>query len=140
MHGDMSVTFRGIHYLLSLQGPPPIVLQVVLNHAEERARTPYQGAQKRKDGNWDYQPQLQLMHGSQCRTVCYDVFAVVFSDDHHYKALIMDETGGKWTYDSQGPACKAGQILYHNNTSLSIDDKLIFGETYSARIVYYTIR
>ncbi len=137
---DISVTFRGIHFLRSLEGPPPTVLQVVLNHAEYRAKTPTQDAQEMKEGNWDYHPILQLMHGLECRMVFYDVFAVVYSDDHHYNALIIDESGQKWTYDSLGPVGKAGQLLYHDNTSLGLDDKHIFGDTYSARMVYYTKR
>ncbi len=83
---------------------------------------------------------LQVMHGLQCRTVFYDVSAVVFSDNHHYKALIIDETGGKWTYDSMSPPSKKGKLMYRGRTTFGDHDKDICGAAYTARMVYYIKR
>ena len=80
------------------------------------------------------------MHRSQCSTVRYDVFAVVFFDDQHYKALIIDVTGGKWTSDSMSPRPNQGKLMYHDSTPFGVRDKHICGDTYSARMVYYTKR
>ncbi len=51
MAGDQSVMFRAIHYLRSIVGPPPMVLQVVLNNVEFAASTPSYGGLKQMDGN-----------------------------------------------------------------------------------------
>ena len=138
----MTVAEAGSSFMRDVVGAAPTCLHVSLNHQmgackDERLK---QNEVHEMLSDWKYGSSVTFKCSKANIPVRYDVAAVVFCDNRHWVALIVDNAGVKWSYNSSGPPVSPGMLQSHGKGPItSLDGVTIFGVGFSPRVVAYVL-
>ena len=124
-------------YVATCVGPPPQLIHVELDHCQAVAKVPHKSDYIPEHvSSWNGCPEITVKCGSSLTPTVYGLSSVVFSNYSHWVSIIIDENGGKWTYDSLQ---HDGRLQFISNEPYSPRDCALFGEKYTARNVLWLL-
>jgi hypothetical protein len=139
-HRGDNMTTEANRLLQQVVGAAPSCLHVELNHVGGHPGSLTHEKVMEAPSDWNYAPSVTLKCGSVQLNVLYVVGAVLYGDNAHWVALILDGNGGKWSYDSTQPVASPGLLLHRGTGPIRpADGVTMFGVGYTPRIVVYLL-
>ena len=140
-HVGEDMVVAGNKLMRNVVGSPPTCLHVSLNHRFGSSPGTNRSLPPEVLSDWDYASTVSFECSKSLVEVPYDLAAVVLCDNSHWVAMVIDASGGTWSYDSTLPALSPGTLVYRGNSRITPATVVnVFGFGYSPRVVVYTVR